>query len=332
MKNTLETRLGVFFALALLAAVLLMEFAGGLDVFRKGKQMHALFNSVQELKPGDPVKMAGVEIGTVEEITLADDKVDVLMKVSPKAAVRTDSRATIKFTGLLGQNYVAIAFGRPESPLAESGFAIKTEEQADFAALMARLDTVAAAAASLTNLNMGSFVELLGPFADFSKRLSEQSTNLSMIVTNVLVVSSNVANVSSQVASGRGAVGKLVYDDALYVSALSTVTNMNNTAADIKDLVGQVRVTIRGINEGQGTMGKLAKDDTLYREATAAVTNLKEILEKINQGKGSIGPLVNDPSFYRNVRLTLQKVEKATEGLEDQGPLSVLGTVAGSLF
>ncbi|MBC8095443.1 MAG: hypothetical protein H7Y43_06500 [Akkermansiaceae bacterium] len=62
------------------------------------------------------------------------------------------------------------------------------------------------------------------------------------------------------------------------------------------------------------------------------MTNLKEILEKINQGKGSVGKLVNDQEFYRNAKLTLQKLDKATEGLEDQGPLSVLGIAVNSLF
>jgi phospholipid/cholesterol/gamma-HCH transport system substrate-binding protein len=73
-------------------------------------------------------------------------------------------------------------------------------------------------------------------------------------------------------------------------------------------------------------------DDTLYRETTASMTNLKEILQKVNQGQGSVGKLVNDQEFYRNAKLTLQKLDQATEGLEDQGPLSVLGLAVSKLF
>ena len=62
------------------------------------------------------------------------------------------------------------------------------------------------------------------------------------------------------------------------------------------------------------------------------MTNLKEIFQKINQGQGSVGKLVNDESFFKNVKLSLQKLDKATEGLEDQGPLSVLGIAVNSLF
>ena len=45
-----------------------------------------------------------------------------------------------------------------------------------------------------------------------------------------------------------------------------------------------------------------------------------------------MGKLVNDDEFYRNAKLSLQKLDKATEGLEDQGPLSVLGIAVNSLF
>jgi phospholipid/cholesterol/gamma-HCH transport system substrate-binding protein len=62
------------------------------------------------------------------------------------------------------------------------------------------------------------------------------------------------------------------------------------------------------------------------------MTNLREILEKINQGQGTVGKLVNEQEFYKNAKLTLQKVDKATESLEDQGPLSVIGIIANGLF
>jgi phospholipid/cholesterol/gamma-HCH transport system substrate-binding protein len=58
----------------------------------------------------------------------------------------------------------------------------------------------------------------------------------------------------------------------------------------------------------------------------------KEILQKVNQGQGSVGKLINDQEMYKNLKLAMQKLDKATEGLEDQGPLSVLGIVVNSLL
>ncbi len=62
------------------------------------------------------------------------------------------------------------------------------------------------------------------------------------------------------------------------------------------------------------------------------MTNLKEILQKINRGQGTVGKLINDESLLKNAKMSLQKLDKATESLEDTGPLSVVGTMVNSLF
>jgi phospholipid/cholesterol/gamma-HCH transport system substrate-binding protein len=323
MKNTLETRLGIFFALALIAAFLVMEMIGTFDFFRRGIRVHAQFSTVQELKEGDPVKMAGVQVGRVEKLELMEDKVDVTMKLNMPDNVKTDSKAVIKFAGLMGQSFVEIRFGSAAAPKADNNTLIKSEEQPDLSMLMARLDKVASGIERATESISGdSFERLLAPLTDFVK---ENSPRLTAIL-------SNIRTISAQVAEGKGTVGRLINEETFYQFALAAVTNLNETATEIKATVSQARNVVAEIQEGKGTLGKLATDDALYKETATALTNLKEILQKINQGQGSVGKLVNDESLYKNAKLSLQKLDKATEGLEDQGPLTVLGIVVNSLF
>src|ERR1035441_1762495 len=108
MKNSLETQLGYFVVLVIFAAWIITETLGGMASFRGGYRLSALFNAVQDLKAGNSVKMAGVEIGRVEKIALAGNKAEVTMKLHSDAIVKTDSKAVVKFTGLMGQNFVAI--------------------------------------------------------------------------------------------------------------------------------------------------------------------------------------------------------------------------------
>ena len=330
MKNTLETRLGLFFALAFIAAVILFEMIGGLDFFKAGYRVRAQFNNVQELRVGDPVKIAGVQIGRVDAISLTNNKVEVRMKLTKPEMVHTDSKATVKFVGLLGQNFVAIDFGSATAPRVAENQLLETTEQADLSTLMVKLENVASGVENLTKSFSGDTINnLLGPFTDF---LKENNPKLSAVL-------GNLQTISSQIAKGEGTVGKLIMDDRLYNSALTAVTNLNSLGDDLKLTLGDAKQTLAGartimdqINAGQGTVGKLIKDETLYLETTAAMTNLHGILQKINQGQGSIGKLVNDDSLFKNAKMTLQKLDKATEGLEDQGPLSVLGIMVNSLF
>jgi phospholipid/cholesterol/gamma-HCH transport system substrate-binding protein len=124
----------------------------------------------------------------------------------------------------------------------------------------------------------------------------------------------------------------LIYDESLYASALSTVTNLNETTVEVRAAVEQAQALVSDVSAGKGTVGKLVKEETLHQQLATAMTNLTEILQKINQGQGSVSRLINDASLYNNAKMTLQKLDKATEGLEDQGPLSVIGIMANSLF
>lgn len=330
MKNTLETRLGIFFAVALIAAVVLLELLGGRDLFTTGTVLRARFGNIQELKVGDPVKMAGVEIGRIQNIELTGGKVEVRMKVSQRAEVHTDSKAAIRFVGLMGQNFVALDFGTATAPIATQDTLLESTDQADLNSLLVKLDQVASGVDGLTkNFSGENFGNLLSPLTDFFK---DNKPRMSAIL-------GNVQTMSDQIVQGKGTVGKLINEDALYVSVQEAVRRWSTATDGIKPLVDQANLTLKtvqttmtGINAGDGSLGKLVKDETLYRETTEALANLREIFQKINKGQGTVGKLINEDTFLKDARMTLQKVDKATEGLEDQGPMSVFGILVNSLF
>jgi phospholipid/cholesterol/gamma-HCH transport system substrate-binding protein len=330
MRNSLETKLGLFFALVVIAAFLLLELAGGASWFKSGKTIRADFRTVQDLKVGDPVRLGGVPVGRVSKIAINGDKVEVGMRVDSDAQVRTDTTATIRFTGLMGQNFVALEFGSPTSPLVADNTLIQSKDQPDLATLMEKLQGVADGVQTMTKTFSGQdFSKLLGPLTELVK---DSQPRIQAILGNVQTISGNIV-------SGKGTVGRLVNEDTLYAQALALGTNANSLAVDAKETMvdargalADARKVVAGVQKGEGTVGKLLKDDTLAKELTAASTNLKEILQKINGGQGTVGKLVNDDSFLKNIKMTLQKVDKATEGLEDTGPLSVIGTMVQTLF
>ena len=238
------------------------------------------------------------------------------MRLAEKAIVKTDSHAIIKFTGLMGQNYIALDFGSPGATVAEEGTILSSTEQPDLSAIMAKLDAAAAGVQNLTkSFTPDTINNLMGPLVDFVK---QNSAPLAATI-------SNVKSITSEIAAGQGTIGKLIYDDAFYTSAMSTVSNLQETAAGARTVIAEV-------NAGKGTLGKLLTDETLYTATTASMTNLNQIMLKINGGNGTIGKLINDQDFYKNAKLSLQKLDKAADGLEDTGPLSIVGTMIGHLF
>ena len=334
MKESLETRIGVFVAFALVVILIILESIGGFAFFKQGYKLHAYFKNVQELKTGAEVRMAGVRVGNVSSIQLTNDQVLVTMNLNKEleknGQVKTDSKAAVKFAGLLGQNFVSIDFGTPTGVPAANGAYLQAQEQADLSQLMNKLDDVATGVQNLTKSFSGESIEkLVGPLTDFVKH------NDAALTATI----GNMKTVSDKVARGEGTVGKLINDETLYNTALNTISNFQSTGTDIREAVQQARLLLTNandvvatVNRGEGTVGKFIKDDKVYREAEGSLTNLHQILQKINQGQGSVGKLVNDESLLKNVKLSLQKLDKATESLEDTGPLSVIGTMVNSLF
>jgi phospholipid/cholesterol/gamma-HCH transport system substrate-binding protein len=237
----------------------------------------------------------------------------VTLKLRQTAVVKTSSIASIRFTGLMGQNFVALDFGAPsDNTLAVDGTELASVEQTDLNAIMAKLDNAAGGIQNITKNFAGDEIKhMFGALDDVITSKKES-------IKNTL---DNIENISGEIRSGKGTVGKLIYDDTLYASALDTVSNLQDT-------IGSIRLTVEDARAGKGTIGKLLTDEALYNSATSSMTNLNSILLKVNQGDGTIGKLVNEQDFYKSAKLSLQKLDKAADGLEDTGPLSVIGIMA----
>jgi len=330
MKDSVESRLGLFFAFAIIALLFILEFAGGLDFFKAHRELHARFKNVQGLKDGDFVKMAGVPVGRVKTIELTNGFADVTMKLTNWSNVKVDSKATIQFTGLMAQNFVSISFG-VDSHVADDGQRLDVDEQPDLSELMNKVDKVATGVENLTRSFSGEKIDnIFGPITDLIKN---NQTNLTATIANIRAVTQRIRD------GTNSTIGELINTNTLYLTALNTVSNLENTGTNIQDLANRARQLVTNVNDavtyiksGGGTIGKLYKDDTLYMETTGSMTNLHLILLKINNGQGTIGQLINDDSMLKNAKVSLQKIDKATESLEDTGPLSVLGTMVSTLF
>ena len=307
---------GLFFVLGIIVFMVVFDLVKGGKAFQKGYELKARFENVHELKIGDPVKQAGVEIGQVKNVAIANTNVEVTLIIDRHVQVRQDALATIKSVGLFGQNYVGVTFGAKPSRL-EAGSYLQTQERPDFDQLVARIDSVASGFEGLNTTISAAVKTFTGgegaenPFKFLQDFIGENKTSISNLFANL-------SDVTLKIKNGEGTIGKLMNDDTLYTQLADTGKNMN-------DLVTSIR-------KGEGTMGKLMTDEKLYNETTGAMMDLHQVLSKINKGEGTLGILVNDPSIVKNVKMTMQKLDKASEGIEDQGPLSIIGIAAGALF
>jgi phospholipid/cholesterol/gamma-HCH transport system substrate-binding protein len=141
---------------------------------------------------------------------------------------------------------------------------------------------------------------------------------------------SNISAASGEfkemLASNKGNVKKIVNN-------VAEASNKIGPLADKADAtLTQINTIVADVGEGKGTLGKLAKDDTLYNDAKEMVASLKAVSADIEQGKGTLGKLVKDDSLAEEANKTMKKVQQAADGIQEQTPITILGTIFGLFF
>ena len=104
------------------------------------------------------------------------------------------------------------------------------------------------------------------------------------------------------IRAGKGTVGKLMTDEAVY--------------RDFNALLASAEGVIAGINRGQGTLGKLTRDDAAYRELNAALGNLNDMTRRIRAGEGSLGRLLNDDALAKSLSQTASNFDEISTRLK----------------
>jgi len=365
MAMSREVRVGLFLVIAFLILISLFELLGKETIFGRMVEYRTSFKSIPGLKVGDPVRLAGVDVGTVRDIRVIGARVEVTLRVKPGTPIKTDSIATIKLTSLLGTNFVDMTFGSPAAPVAPPGSLLQSSEPPDLNTLLARLNDAAGDIQNLTrqvNEGLGKSIEPISStfqtMDKIAKKIEKGEGTLGRLIADdalyreIRGMAGNLNQVSQQLAKGQGTLGKLVSDEQLYRDIRALATDLRGTAASMnrimkdidsgkgslgklvrdeafyteaREALSGLRTVSQRLSEGEGTLGKLVKDDALYTEMKGAVTSLNSIMKKVERGEGTLGKLVSDDSLYFTAKDSLKKVGKGADTLREQGPLSLIG-------
>jgi phospholipid/cholesterol/gamma-HCH transport system substrate-binding protein len=100
------------------------------------------------------------------------------------------------------------------------------------------------------------------------------------------------------IRSGKGTVGKLFTDEALYRELDQFITAANEVAG--------------GLNRGTGTLGMLMKDPVAYRRLNTSLQNLQDVTTRINAGEGSLGRLLKDEQLSKSLMSASGNIDRAS--------------------
>ncbi len=138
-----DLAVGLFVLAGLGAVAWLSIRVGGLSLGGGNHmQLNAYFDQVGDLKPRAPVVIAGVRVGQVDQITLGPDlRAHVVLEVDAGLKLPDDTVAAIRTSGLLGDQFIALAPGAEDKDLAPGGTFSFTESAVSIESLIAKFAT-----------------------------------------------------------------------------------------------------------------------------------------------------------------------------------------------
>ena len=302
-----QLRVGITVIVAsLVLALLLFLMSGGISgLFSKRITLVSYFDNAEGLREGAPVRLSGVDIGNVIHIVVVPNKdkqatpVEVVMKVSTKYAfnLRRDTKTSLETAGVLGETFMDMDSSQAIGPPAQDGDTLDTRTHPDFN------EVVRSSQSTLQNMDaLLKRADRILAFAESGKGSLGKLIYDPTLYDRFSQTVTELKTVVDEIAKGQGSLGQLINSNDAYNKFVATLDKMNAVVDDLQ--------------QGKGSAGKFLKDPTLYNNANETVANLKQVSADLNAGKGTAGRLLKDEELAKKIDTTMTKLASLTSDLD----------------
>jgi phospholipid/cholesterol/gamma-HCH transport system substrate-binding protein len=311
-----ELKIGLLTITALvLASLLIFSLMGAKGFFWQRYPLKSRFSNVAGLAAGSPVRVAGVQVGSVKEVEFVGEQVDVIFEVNKehRSRITDQSSAYLGSVSLLGTSAVDITPSTAGRPIPDWGYVPHGRGKGQFADIAEQATEGVEQVTDLlkdARAGKGSIGKLLtddrlftdlrqfiGTANDVTEAIKRSKGTLGKLVNDRKTADAldasltNLQEMTRRINAGQGSLGRLMNDDAFAKS-------LTGASANLKDLTDR-------LNHGDGTAGKLLTDASLFNRLNEVTGRLDDLVTKLNAGEGTMGQLLKDKQLYENMNKTV---------------------------
>ena len=320
-EKSIEVKVGVLIlvSLGILAAFVLIM--GGLS-FEKTYTIFVDFDNPGGLQSGAPVRVAGVKVGKVSELTFMGGKIDpktnrrtlVRAKLSVeqrvKDSIHEDADFYVTTQGVLGEQFLAIEPGSPQKPVLAENSVVKGIDPPRLDLFLAKayelLDTTMAGIRNNRELISDIATNTAGLLKGLNTTLSDNRERINRTMANLesLTAEANTLTVHA----------RQQYVDNPKIQR--TIDNIDHLSTDIRKdsgpMLKDAREALANLNRASKVVGgeqeqaqlKKAIEDVaqLAARANATAADAQSIVGHIKKGNGTVGSLIMDEAVYDDVQ------------------------------
>ena len=303
-----KARLGMFIAVGLAIFVIAIFFIGRQqNLFSPVFKVTTNFQNVSGLLVGNNIRYSGINVGTVDNITIINDstvQVDLLIRRNVQQFIKADSQAGIGSEGIIGDRVLIITQGSNDAPIVQDGQHILSKEPIETDAVMASLQTSAA---------------------------------------NAEIITLQLSQIMMDINRGEGALGRLIQDPAIADNITQTIENFKRSSEGLDETIEVTKQNVfefmenlqltaakteiasqelgeimTKINSGEGTLGALINDTTLSANLNQTIINLMQGTHGLDENMQALKENFFFRRYYRRIeRQELRRIEEEIQ-LEEQ--------------
>lgn len=201
-----KIRLGLFILIGLSLFVLAIFIIGKQrNLFNPVFKITSTFYNVSGLQVGNNVRLFGINVGTVDQISIINDstvRVDMLIRTDVNRFIKKDSEIAIGSEGLIGDRLLIITQGSSDAEIVGDGDNLISEEPVETDAIMASLRVTAG---------------------------------------NAEIISQELAEIMVKINSGKGTLGRLIQDSTISANFNQTMVNLNISSKGLNENMEAVK-------------------------------------------------------------------------------------------
>lgn len=303
-----KVRLGLFVAGGLALFMLAIFIIGKQkNLFDPVFKITTTFYNVSGLQVGNNIRFSGINVGTVDNISIINDstvRVDMLVRKSVQQFIKADCVVAIGSEGLIGDRLLVISQGSSESPLARDGQQLDSVEPVETDAIISSLQVTSG---------------------------------------HIEIVTKELSEIMLKVNSGRGTLGRLIHDSIIAQNINQTIANFQNTSNELDEMVMNTKGNVSAImesfqltadnaevstrqlegimikiNSGQGTLGRLIHDTITSNNIDQTILNLKNSSKGLDENMEALKHNLFFRGYYK--KKAKEEEKKRIEDAEKELP------------
>ncbi len=277
----------------LLFAVGLFLIGNRRMLFNDTFEVYAEFANISGLQNGAKVRVAGMDAGEVTTIHVPPNpsarfRVKLRIREDMHPLIRVDSVASIQTDGLVGNKFVQVEAGTDQAQIVAAKGTIKSREPFDFAEMLQRMsETLDLVTSTIGEVRSGvddALQAVTDTAADAQDLMNDLGDDAKDILASAHRASDNVGAIVADVRQGKGTVGKLMTDDALYTNLKGIAADGQKAVATLREAAEQAKGAVsdfRGENGPlKGISGNLQQTLASAKDAMSDLAENTEALKR----------------------------------------------------